>query len=224
MWAAVGIQAELQPLDQNRLVQNMSSKQFVASLYRFTGRSDHISIPTRFSIRIRRRRAFLELYALQKQPDRCVARAGMTETGLEARRAIYAKISAILAQDLPYVFLFHPADGVVVGKKVQGFTAMPDGLVRLSEIWLREMFFDPQMGVQRPQRRRNASGCFVGRVPADCAFARRSCGIDFGRFATPERVAALRAQLGLDQPLYVQYFHWLGNVLSGNFGRSVHSG
>lgn len=42
--------------------------------------------------------------------------------------------------------------------------------------------------------------------------------------ATPERVAALRAQLGLDQPLYVQYFHWLGNVLSGNFGRSVHSG
>src|ERR1700737_4013026 len=42
--------------------------------------------------------------------------------------------------------------------------------------------------------------------------------------ATPERVAALRAQLGLDQPLYVQYFQWLGNVLSGNFGRPVHSG
>lgn len=42
--------------------------------------------------------------------------------------------------------------------------------------------------------------------------------------ATPERVAALRAELGLDKPLHERYLHWLGNVLSGDFGRSVHSG
>lgn len=42
--------------------------------------------------------------------------------------------------------------------------------------------------------------------------------------ATPERVAALRESLGLDQPLAVQYFRWLGNVLSGDFGRAIHSG
>jgi len=42
--------------------------------------------------------------------------------------------------------------------------------------------------------------------------------------ATPERVAALRAQLGLDQPLVVRYLQWLGNVLSGNLGYAIHSG
>jgi peptide/nickel transport system permease protein len=42
--------------------------------------------------------------------------------------------------------------------------------------------------------------------------------------ATPERVAALRQQLGLDLPLHVRYLQWLGNVLSGDLGRAIHSG
>lgn len=45
-----------------------------------------------------------------------------------------------------------------------------------------------------------------------------------GDAATPERVASLRAELGLDQPVAVRYMHWLGNVVQGNFGRGVHSG
>jgi peptide/nickel transport system permease protein len=32
---------------------------------------------------------------------------------------------------------------------------------------------------------------------------------------------ALRHDLGLDQPVYVQYFNWLGRVLQGDFGRSI---
>lgn len=42
--------------------------------------------------------------------------------------------------------------------------------------------------------------------------------------ATPERVAALRQELGLDQPIWVRYLTWLGNLLQGNFGNSIHSG
>ena len=33
-----------------------------------------------------------------------------------------------------------------------------------------------------------------------------------GRSATPESVANIRAQLGLDQPLFVQYWHYLVNL------------
>jgi peptide/nickel transport system permease protein len=40
-----------------------------------------------------------------------------------------------------------------------------------------------------------------------------------GYFAK-EEMAALRARLGLDQPIYIQYFIWLRDFLSGNFGRS----
>lgn len=38
---------------------------------------------------------------------------------------------------------------------------------------------------------------------------------------SPEAVAALRAELGLDRPIAVQYLDWLGGVLQGDFGRSL---
>jgi peptide/nickel transport system permease protein len=39
--------------------------------------------------------------------------------------------------------------------------------------------------------------------------------------ATPEKVTALRHKMGLDQPLVLQYLHWLGGALAGDFGRSL---
>lgn len=42
-----------------------------------------------------------------------------------------------------------------------------------------------------------------------------------GERATAESRAALRAQLGLDEPIFVQYFKFLGRALSGNFGTST---
>ena len=37
---------------------------------------------------------------------------------------------------------------------------------------------------------------------------------------TPEAIAAVRADLGLDQPLPLRYLHWLGNALTGDLGQS----
>jgi len=42
-----------------------------------------------------------------------------------------------------------------------------------------------------------------------------------GQFATPEAVANLRVQLGLNRPAYVQYFDWLGRFLMGDWGQSM---
>jgi peptide/nickel transport system permease protein len=41
-----------------------------------------------------------------------------------------------------------------------------------------------------------------------------------GRSATPQTVANIRHELGLDQPLLAQFWHYLTNLLSGNLGRS----
>lgn len=38
---------------------------------------------------------------------------------------------------------------------------------------------------------------------------------------TPQQEAAIRQKLGLDRPLVVQYFMWLGNVLQGDLGRTI---
>src|SRR5271163_914938 len=51
-------------------------------------------------------------------------------------------------------------------------------------------------------------------VPGDPALA------ILGSYATPESLATLRAQMGLDHPLPVQYLVWLDNILYGDFGRS----
>jgi ABC-type dipeptide/oligopeptide/nickel transport system permease component len=45
-----------------------------------------------------------------------------------------------------------------------------------------------------------------------------------GQDATPESVAQLRRDLGLDEPLPLQYLIWLGHVLTGNLGTSLWSG
>ena len=42
-----------------------------------------------------------------------------------------------------------------------------------------------------------------------------------GRNATPARLAVLTRQLHLDRPVVSQYLHWLGGVLTGNFGTSA---
>ena len=45
-----------------------------------------------------------------------------------------------------------------------------------------------------------------------------------GQDATPEDRARLRGDLGLDQPFYVQFVHFIGNAVQGDFGISLRQG
>ncbi|WBL81427.1 ABC transporter permease [Bradyrhizobium xenonodulans] len=42
-----------------------------------------------------------------------------------------------------------------------------------------------------------------------------------GDAADPAQAAQLRAQLGLDQPMPVQFMHWIGKLAAGDFGHSI---
>lgn len=55
-------------------------------------------------------------------------------------------------------------------------------------------------------------------LPGDLAFT------ILGDQATPEKVEALRKQMGLDRPIWERYFVWLGSVLQGDLGRSFRTG
>lgn len=52
-------------------------------------------------------------------------------------------------------------------------------------------------------------------LPGDAATA------ILGREATPERVAALRDQLNLNDSVITQYLDWIGGVITGSFGESA---
>ncbi len=45
-----------------------------------------------------------------------------------------------------------------------------------------------------------------------------------GHSATPAALHALEAQLGLNRPVFDEYGHWIGGVLSGNPGKSLANG
>lgn len=55
-------------------------------------------------------------------------------------------------------------------------------------------------------------------LPADAAV------VILGQNATPAALAAVRARLGLDDPAWLQYWHWLWPALHGNFGISMRTG
>lgn len=58
----------------------------------------------------------------------------------------------------------------------------------------------------------------VRLVPGDPA------AVMLGDQASAEALAAIRKQLGLDQPMYIQYMHFLGDMLAGDFGVSMATG
>ncbi len=55
-------------------------------------------------------------------------------------------------------------------------------------------------------------------IPGDAATAK------LGTNATPEKLTALRHELGLDRPLFVRYFVWLRDFFFGDMGKSISYG
>ncbi len=60
-------------------------------------------------------------------------------------------------------------------------------------------------------------------VPGDAASALILSESRLNDRATEEAIAAVREKLGLNDPLYVQYAHWVGDVLHLNLGKSLWS-
>ena len=56
---------------------------------------------------------------------------------------------------------------------------------------------------------------FIHLIPGDPIY------VLLGDQATPEQVEALRREMGLDQPILVQYALWLGRVVQGDLGTSI---
>jgi len=68
--------------------------------------------------------------------DRLVKR-GKSVLDKEERKRIYSRVQKILAEDLPYVSLWHGMNVAVFDKRIHGFRLFPAGdLVSLREVWI----------------------------------------------------------------------------------------
>jgi peptide/nickel transport system permease protein len=86
------------------------------------------------------------------------------------------------------------------------------------------------MGMRRYLLKRFVHSMFVIFFVATVVFAAvRSIPGDPARLmlggdADPAALEALQQELGLNQPVYVQYFRWLGRILRGDLGESIRTG
>jgi len=86
------------------------------------------------------------------------------------------------------------------------------------------------MGLQRYVAKRTLQAVLVIYVVATAVFvAIRSIPGDPARLilggdADADAIAAVRAELGLDEPIYVQYARWMSDLARGDFGSSIYTG
>jgi peptide/nickel transport system permease protein len=62
--------------------------------------------------------------------------------------------------------------------------------------------------------------CMIRLIPGDAVAIMLGANTE----VTPDKVAALRARIGLDQPLLTQYVTWVGKALHGDLGTSLWTG
>jgi len=86
------------------------------------------------------------------------------------------------------------------------------------------------MGIKRYVAKRTLQAIGVVYVVATAVFvAVRSVPGDPARLvlggdAGPDELAAVRAELGLDQPIHVQYYRWMADLARGDLGDSIYTG
>jgi peptide/nickel transport system substrate-binding protein len=137
MWAKAGMSVELVPYDQNRLVQNMVTKQFDATIFRYTGRADPDANAYPFF-----HSKFAELnpssnyggYA-SKRIDELLDQ-GRSTSDAAKRAEIYSEFARVLIKEvLPHAYLNNVTDTIIIKPYVKDLPVVPDGLVRFTNMW-----------------------------------------------------------------------------------------
>lgn len=136
MWSNVGITVTLEPFDQNRLVQNMVTKQFEASIFRFTGRADpHVNTFSFLHSRFADVTPSSNYGGIRNERIDALLEKGMSTVDPAKRAESYSELARVLADEvLPHAYTYNVADTIVTKRHVKGLTVVPDGLVRFSEI------------------------------------------------------------------------------------------
>ena len=135
MWSKAGIKVNLEPLDQNRLVQNMSSSQFESGLYRFTGRADpHTNTYSFLHSKFADVTPSSNYGGINSPKIDELLERGMNTIDPQERKKIYSELAREVNEVLPTAYTYNITDSIVTNKKVKGITVIPDGLIRFANV------------------------------------------------------------------------------------------
>jgi peptide/nickel transport system substrate-binding protein len=134
MAADAGIHAQIQILEGGAFLEMMQKLQHQATLSIWSGRPDPdfdvYPFVTQAGI------GGLNLAGYVNDRATALLDGARLLSDMAERRRAYTEVSRIVADDVPYVFLFYPKEYKLISTHIRGFVQVPDGMVRLRSVWL----------------------------------------------------------------------------------------
>jgi peptide/nickel transport system substrate-binding protein len=125
MWAKIGVNLELQPLDRGAATTKYRANQFQVYI---TGWTNDIPDPSQlaaYELGFTESQSYHSGYHT-KEMDDLLAR-GLREMNPEKRRAIYYQMQDVALKDSPLIWLYYAPYVNTISKKMQGFVEMATG-------------------------------------------------------------------------------------------------
>ena len=136
MWKAVGINAEIKQIEQARFIRDALTHNFQMSLFRWAGRPDpDLNLYRAFHSKFANETSSNYTQFTNSKMDELLER-GRTTLDRAQRQKIYDEASALLADEVPYLFLFYATFHTVMAAKVHPGPNIADGVLRLQTAWV----------------------------------------------------------------------------------------
>lgn len=130
----IGVDMKIELLEFGKLLADLNSHNFAALRVGWSGRPDpdgnaHVFLHSKGGLnRVR--------YANPKMDE--LLDQARTEADQGKRKALYAQVTRLAAEDVPYVWLHHDAEVKVWAEHVKGFEHLSDGMIRLANVWVEK--------------------------------------------------------------------------------------
>jgi peptide/nickel transport system substrate-binding protein len=128
----IGVDMKIELLEFGKVLADLNAHNFVALRIGWSGRPDpdgnaHLFLHSKGGLnRVR--------YSNPKM-DELLDQARM-ESDQGKRKALYAQVTRLAAEDAPYLWLHHDAEVKVWADRVKGFDHISDGMIRVKGVWL----------------------------------------------------------------------------------------
>jgi peptide/nickel transport system substrate-binding protein len=133
--AEAGIVAKVKLVDSATLIADGNNKNFEMISFQWSGRPDPDGNTYQF-LRTTPGTSFNWSGISNPQIDALLDRTREISNQAE-RRKLYSELTKLLQDELPMLFIIHPIEPKAFSPRVQNYEAIPDGMMRFKDVWMR---------------------------------------------------------------------------------------
>ena len=130
-----GITMKIRLVDASTLISDGNAKNFEMISFQWSGRPDPDGNVYQF-FKTTPGTSFNWSGISHPQLDALLDRSREVSAQAE-RKKIFSEITKILQDELPMIFIVHPIEPKAFSQRVQGYEAIPDGMMRFKDVWLK---------------------------------------------------------------------------------------